>query len=475
MTLTPDTRQTLAPALGVAADRAAVYLAGLAGRPVGAAAGPAELRERLGGPLPDGPADPAAVVTALADAVEPGLVASAGPRYFGFVIGGGVPAAVGADWLTSAWDQNAGLFVASPAAAVVEEVCGGWLRELLGLPAGASTGFVTGATMANFTALAAARHAVLARVGWDAERDGLFGAPPVRVLVGAERHATVDVALRYLGFGTGTAVVVDADDQGRMVPGALAEALAAGSGPAIVCAQAGNVNTGALDPVGDIADLAHRHGAWVHVDGAFGLWANASQKLSHLASGLERADSWATDAHKWLNVPYDSGLVFVADPEAHRAATLKVASYLVGGGEDRRDNFNWVPEASRRARAFPVWAALRSLGRSGVADLVERDCALARRFAAGAAALPGVEVANEVVLNQVLLRFGTDEATGVVAAGLQADGTCWAGPTVWHGRAALRVSVSGWNTSEADVDASVAALGRVLASVQDPPLSPPRR
>ncbi len=472
-----------ARALDEAARLAIDYLRGVADRPVGATAGAAELADRLGGPLPEGPTDPAAVVAELAAGADPGLVASAGPRYFGFVIGGSVPAAVGADWLTSAWDQNAGLYVASPAAAVVEDVAAGWVLELLGLPAGASVGFTTGATMANFTGLAAGRHALLATAGWDVERDGMAGAPPMHVVVGAERHATVDAALRYLGLGSGTARVVGVDAQGRMRADALAETLAGLDGPVLVCAQAGNVNTGAFDPIDEVCRLVRGHGpgGWVHVDGAFGLWAAASPARRHLVAGVEQADSWATDAHKWLNVPYDSGLAVVAYPAAHRAATGIAAAYLLPGQERERDSFNLVPEASRRARGFPVWAAIRSLGRSGIAELVERDCRLAARFAAGIDRLPGAEVLNEVVLNQVLVRFapgagtagsagagagagtgagvdGQDAATRAVAARLQAGGTLWAGTTTWRDMVALRLSVSGWCTTEADVDTALAAI-----------------
>ena len=467
MTSTDPSGPALPPALAEAARRAAAYLAGLPERPVGPPADAATLRAGLGGPLPDGPDDPAGVVAALAEAAEPGLVASAGPRYFGFVIGGGVPAAVGADWLTSAWDQNAGMYVAAPAAMVAEEVTGEWLKELLGLPAAASTGFVTGATMANFTGLAAARHAVLARAGWDVEAAGLAGAPPVRVIVGAARHVTVDVALRYLGFGTPGAspsiTVVPADDQGRIVPGAVADAVAAGPpGPVIVAVQAGNVNTGAIDPIAAVRAAAP--GAWIHVDGAFGLWAGASPALRSQVAGVELADSWATDGHKWLNVPYDSGLVFVADPAAHRAATTLAASYLTGG-EGERNGYDWAPEASRRARAFPIWAALRSLGRSGVADLVDRCCAHARRFAEGLADVPGAEIRNEVTLNQVLVRFTGAEGdrTATVAAAVQREGTCWAGTTTWHGAPALRISVSGWSTTRDDVDRSLEAIRKAAS------------
>ena len=367
-------------ALEAAAAHAAQFLRGLPERPVAATADAAELRARLGGPLPDGPSDPAEVVAQLAKLADDGLVASAGPRYFGFVVGGSLPAALAADWLAAAWDQNAGLFVLGPAAATVEDVAAGWLLDLLGLPDGASTGFVTGGLGANFSGLAAARNQVLAGAGWDVERDGLVGAPPVEVVVGAERHVPIDIALRYLGLGSGRVRVVPTDDQGRMDAAALPGVLAACQGPTIVCAQAGNVNTGAFDPLPAVCGAAREHGAWVHVDGAFGLWAAASPALRHLVAGVEEADSVATDAHKWLNVPYDSGLAFVARPEAHLAAFAKVASYFVLGQGGERDPDAFTPEASRRARGFPVWAALRSLGRSGVAAMIERCCGQARRL-----------------------------------------------------------------------------------------------
>jgi glutamate/tyrosine decarboxylase-like PLP-dependent enzyme len=450
-------------ALETAAAHATQFLRGLPERPVAARVGAEELRARLGGPLPDGPSDPAEVVAQLAKLADDGLVASAGPRYFGFVVGGSLPAALAADWLAAAWDQNAGLFVLGPAAATVEDVAAGWLTELLGLPATATCGFVTGGLGANFGGLAAARHHVLAQAGWDVERDGLVGAPPVEVVVGAERHVTIDVALRYLGLGSGQVRIMPADDQGRMDAAALPEVLAASKGPTIVCVQAGNVNTGAFDPLAAICAAAHDHGAWVHVDGAFGLWAAASPALRHLVAGVDQADSVATDAHKWLNVPYDSGLVFVAHPQAHLAAFAKVASYLTPAQGGERDPDGFVPEASRRARGFPVWAALRSLGRSGVAELVERCCGHARRFAQALAAADGVEVLNQVVLNQVLVRFPDpggdhDGRTREVIRRVQAGGTLWLGGTTWHGMAAMRISVSNWSTGDADVDRSVAAI-----------------
>jgi glutamate/tyrosine decarboxylase-like PLP-dependent enzyme len=452
--------------LATAYDSALAHLTGLADRPVGAGAGLEELHTALGGPLPERPDDPAKVVAALAAAAAPGLVASPSGRYFGFVVGGAHPAALAADWLTAAWDQNAGLHVLSPAAAVTEQVVGGWLTELLGLPAGASVGFVTGVQMANFTGLAAARHEMLRRAGWDVEADGLAGAPRLRVLAGEQRHDTIDRALRFLGLGRSATVA--SDDQGRMRADALREALRRGSGPAIVCAQVGNVNSGAIDPVGEICELAHEAGAWVHVDGAFGLWAAASPRLRPLVAGVELADSWATDAHKWLNVPYDSGLALCAHPEAHRAAMGVRASYLIHGDDGERDALDYNPEFSRRARAFAVHAAIRALGRAGIAELVERSCALARRAAGQLAAHSDVELLNEVALNQVLVRFRAadgdhDGHTRRVVQCVQRDGTCWLSGTTWRGQAAMRFSVSNWSTDEQDVDQSVQAILRCAA------------
>ena len=449
--------------LAAVAARITDYHRGLSERPVRARAGVDELRSLLGGPTPDRPAEPAEVIATLADAMDAGGVATAGPRYFGFVTGGALPGTVAADWLATGTDINAAVYVMSPVAAVAEDVALTWITDMLGLPAGVSAGFVTGATMANFTGLAAARHHVLAKAGWDVERDGLQGAPRVHVVVGEERHATVDAALRYLGLGDASAHVVPADEQGRMRADLLLDVLARCAGPTIVCAQAGNVNTGAVDPIATICELAHAHDAWVHVDGAFGLWAAASTALRPLVAGLGSADSWATDAHKWLNVPYDSGLAFVAHPEAHRAAMRKTAGYFPDERPGERDSDAFVPESSRRARGFAVWAALRTLGRPGVAELVDRCCALARRFALALDEMPGVQVLNDVVLNQVLVRFGdSDEVTQRVIAAAQDEGTCWFGATVWKGMAAARISVSNWSTTEADIDRSVAAIRGLL-------------
>jgi glutamate/tyrosine decarboxylase-like PLP-dependent enzyme len=451
-------------ALESAAARAQEYLDGLGRRPVRAAASVSELRAQLAEPLADEGLPPEVVVRELARAAEPGLVASAGPRSFGFVIGGSHPAAVAADWLTSAWDQNAGLCATSPAAAVVEEVAAAWLLDLLGLPREASVGFVTGGQMANFVGLAAGRHAVLSRVGWNVEEEGLNGAPPVEVVVGDEVHVTILSALRMLGLGTRRARRVAVDSQGRMRPDDLTRVLRGCAGPTLLCAQAGNVNTGAFDPLDEITSLAREHGAWLHVDGAFGLWAGASAKLRRHLDGVGRADSWATDAHKWLNVPYDSGFAIVADPAAHRAALTARASYLIQTEGAERDPFEWVPEFSRRARGFTVYAALRSLGRNGVAEMIERCCRLARRMADRLRLEPGVRILNDVVLNQVLVRFeppsGGDAGafTRSVIARVQADGTAWLAGSRWHDQDVMRISVSNASTTEADALQSVDAI-----------------
>ncbi len=448
--------------LRAAAEYAEAFLATLDERPVAARVDAAAVRDALGGPLPERGEDPSAVIDALVAGAEPGLVATAGPRHFGFVIGGALPAALAADWLVSAWDQCAAFHSLSPAAAAIEEVASAWTLDLLGLPASASVGFVTGGQGANTTCLAAARHAVLAGAGWDVEHDGLIGAPRVRVLCGEQAHATVHTALRLLGLGENTAVRVAADAAGRMNPDHLAEALAAADGPAIVCAQAGNVSTGAFDAFEPIADACAAHGAWLHIDGAFGLWAAAAPATRHLTHGVDRADSWAVDAHKWLNVPYDGAMAIVAHPEAHLAAMRLAGPYLVAD-PGQRDNTNYVPESSRRARAVPVYAAIRSLGRAGVADLIERNCAQARRMAERLAAIAGVEVLNDVVLNQVLVRLpGGDDANRAAVAAIQRDGTCWLGGTTWHGEHVLRVSISNWATTDDDIDRSAAAIAAAV-------------
>jgi glutamate/tyrosine decarboxylase-like PLP-dependent enzyme len=455
-----DERKLLRRTAEIAAD----FVESLDERPVWPSASVEELREALGGTLPDGPSDPRAVIEDLAEAAGKGVVAIPGGRYFGFVIGGSVPAALAADWLASTWDQNAGLYACGPSAAVVEEVVGEWLKDLLGIPGTASFALVTGCQMAHATCLAAARSDVLAKVGWDVERDGLPGSPPIRVVAGERRHATIDRALRLLGIGTASIVEVRADDRGRMDLSALRAVLAELDGPTIVCAQLGEVNTGSFDPIAEIADLAHDRQVWLHVDGAFGLWAAAAPALRPLVAGAELADSWATDAHKWLNVPYDCGIAFVASPDAHRAAMTVRAEYLVQDPDGARDEVDWTPEFSRRARGFVVYAALRSLGRSGVADLVERCCARARQFADSVAALPGCEVLTDVVLNQVLFRFEDDETTMRMLAAVQASGEAWMSGTTWDGRAAIRLSVSNWRTSEADIDRTAAAYEAALVT-----------
>jgi glutamate/tyrosine decarboxylase-like PLP-dependent enzyme len=439
---------------GQTAQAAADFLETLEDRPIAPEADVEELTRALGGPLPEDGMDPRAVIAALVEDATPGIVGIPSGRYFGFVIGGAVPAAVAADWLTSVWDQNAGLYVGGPSAAVVEEVCRGWLAELLGLPPDVSVAYVTGCQMAHVTALAAARHHVLAQAGWNVAQDGLAGAPPIRVVVGAKRHVTIDRALRLLGIGAASLEVVPADDQGRM----RVDELRLGDGPTIVCGQAGEVNTGAFDDLDAIADIAAEAGAWFHLDGAFGLWAAASPRLRHLLRGSERADSWATDGHKWLNVPYDSGLAFCAHPDAHRAAMGVTASYLVHAEDKReRDQVDWTPEFSRRARGFPIYAAIRSLGRVGIAEMIEGSCANARRFAQALEA-GGATVLNDVVLNQVLVRIGDGEHTRETIARVQQDGTCWLGGTDWNGEHAMRISVSNFRTTPEDVDRSAAAV-----------------
>ncbi len=460
-------------ALDRALALARTYIASRADRSVWPSATLQQLRAALGGPLPADPIDPTDVIDALACAAEPGLVTTTGPRYFGFVTGGALPATVAAEWLTAVWDQPASLYVLSPAAAVVEEVAAAWLIDLLGLPAGCSVGFVTGCHMANFTALAAARHELLRREGWDVETDGFQGAPPIRVIVGDEVHVSVVGALRMLGIGSRQLVRVAVDDQGRMRPDALAAALAdvAHESPTIVCAQAGNVNSGAFDPLDAIAGISTRHHAWLHVDGAFGLWAGASPALKHHVRGIECADSCATDAHKWLNVPYDSGLVFVAHPAAHRAAMSLSAAYLVRSPEDPRESMDWLPESSRRARGFAVYAALRSLGRSGVADLVERCCRLAQRFAERLRQEPTIRILNDVVLNQVLVRVApasgdADLATREALRIVQEERICWLGGSRWHDLDAMRISVSNWSTTEEDIDRSADSIIRAARAVR---------
>jgi glutamate/tyrosine decarboxylase-like PLP-dependent enzyme len=459
------TTENRTAALDTAVAHARAYLATLDDRPVGTGATAAAVRDALGTHLPEHGEAPGDVIDALVAGVEPGLVASAGPRHFGFVVGGALPAALAADWLVSAWDQCAAFHALSPAGAAVEEITAAWILDLLALPAQASVGFVTGGQAANTTCLAAARHAVLARAGWDVERDGLIGAPPVRIICGEQAHATIHTALRLLGLGSDTAVRVSTDDQGRMDPDALRDTLANGSGPTIVCAQAGNVATGAFDAFDPIADACATHDAWLHVDGAFGLWAAAAPGTRHLTRGVHLADSWAVDAHKWLNVPYDCAVAVVAHADSHLAAMSLAGPYLVVDS-GQRDNTNYVPESSRRARAIPVYAAVRALGRSGIAELVERNCAQARRMAQRLSAIPGAEVLNDVVLNQVLLRLpGGDDANRAAVAAVQRDGTCWLGGTTWNGEYVLRVSISNWATTDSDIDRSAAAIHAAAAAV----------
>ena len=453
---------------------AAAFLDSLPTRHVGAVDRPDALRARLERPTPEHGESPARIVDELVRDLDGGLVASAGPRYFGFVNGGSVPAALAADWLVTAWDQNAGLFASSPAAAIVEEVTSRWILDVLGLPATATVGFVTGCQMANVTCLAAARHRVLDRVGWNVGDDGLVGAPPITVVIGDEAHVTIPRALGLLGLGRTRVVRVPADDQGRMRIDALTQILESVGPTLIVCAQLGNVHTGAMDPIGDIADATHERHGWLHVDGAFGLWARASPEQASGADGADRADSWATDGHKWLNVPYDSGLAIVADGDAHRAAMSGTAAYLVQHG-GHVDPMTYVPEASRRARGLGIHAAIRCLGRRGIADLVDRCCALARRFAERLGAEDGIDVLNDVVLNQVLVRFThgnervSDELTRAVVVQVQQAGVCWLGGSNWRGREVMRISVSNWSTTAADVDKSadaiLAALARARASL----------
>jgi glutamate/tyrosine decarboxylase-like PLP-dependent enzyme len=447
-----------------AAEHAAAYRGSLADRPVSAAADPATVRAAFAGPLPQAPTAADKVVEELIAAAEGGLVATAGPRFFGFVIGGALASATAADMLAAGWDQCAFNRVLAPAASAAEETAGGWLKDLLRIPGSASVGFVTGAQAANTVGLAAARHHVLAEVGWDVERKGLTGAPRVRVIAGAERHATIDRSLRLLGFGSDVVEQVRADGNGAIDMDDLDDVLRAGpSGPTMVCLQAGNVNTGACDDLRAACSIIHRHGGWAHVDGAFGLWAAANPTTRHLVDGVELADSWACDGHKWLNVPYDSAFAFCSRPAVHVAAMSYTASYLVGSGVVP-GAADYTAESSRRARGFAVWAALRELGRDGVANLVEQCCRLARRFADRLASA-GVEVVNDVVLNQVLVGFGDDARTDRVIDAIQRDGTCWMGGTTWRGRRLMRISVSNFATTEADVDHCVAAILRLSQRV----------
>jgi glutamate/tyrosine decarboxylase-like PLP-dependent enzyme len=455
--------------LELACELACRYRAAVAGRPAAATAGVEEMNERLGGPTPEAGRPAAEVIAQLAAATEPGLMSSTGARFFGWVIGASHEAGVAADWLASAWGQNAGNHVGAPAAAQAEAVTARWLLDILRLPAAASVGFTTGATMANFACLAAARNAQMRRAGWDVELAGLAGAPPLNVFIGDDAHATVFCALRYLGLGTATAHRIATDAQGRMDAKMLAARLAAAPGPAIVIAQAGQINTGAFDPVKDIAAACARAGAWLHVDGAFGLWARAEPGLAALADGLELADSWATDGHKWLQLPYDCGFAIVRDAEAHRRAMGISASYLPPSDALDYDPSQFVPELSRRARGFAAWAMLQTLGRSGIAEMVRRHCALARRLAARLEDVAEIEVLNDVVLNQVVLAFGSgpqearDARTRAVIARLQHDNVCFAGGATWHERQVMRVSVISHPLLEDDIDR---LAGAIVAAVR---------
>ncbi len=442
-----------------AAEELAHFRATVELRPVSPPVDFDALRDGFGTTLPPDPTPPDVVLDELIRAADPGITATVGPRYFGFVVGGALASATAADMMALGWDQPAFNATLAPAAVAAEQVAGRWAKEILGIPDTASVGFVGGAQEANTVGLAAARHHVLAERGWDVEQDGVQGAPRIRVVVGDERHGTIDRSLRLLGLGTSSAVPVRTDANGAIDVEHLAAVLAADDAPTIVCLQSGNVNTGACDDLAAACDLAHSSGAWVHVDGAFGLWAAASPTHRHLTAGIELADSWGCDAHKWLNVPYDSGLVFVSRPDVHAAAVSYVAAYLVGSGQGTLGGSDFVLGSSRRARGFAVWAALRELGLSGVADLVERTCSLARRFADQLAA-GGAEIANDVVLNQVLVGFGDDATTDAVIDRVQRDGTCWMGGTTWRGRRYMRISVSNHVTTEADVDRSVEAVLR---------------
>jgi glutamate/tyrosine decarboxylase-like PLP-dependent enzyme len=442
-----------------AASRSIKYLENLAERRVSPAAEAVAALSALDVGLSEHGVEAGAMLAQLDEMVSPATMAMAGPRFFGFVIGGALPATVAAGWLATAWDQNAGLFKSTPGVSMLEEVALKWLVDVLHLPTGVAGSFVTGTTVAHITALAAARHAVLEKVAWNVEADGLFGAPPITVITGAEAHPTLYKALGVVGLGRKRVVKVPVDSQGRMILSEFPRI----EGPTIVCVQAGNVNSGAFDPIGEICDLAHAAGAFVHVDGAFGLWARASREQAHLGVGIERADSWATDAHKWLNVPYDSGIAFVRDADALRAAMAVTAEYLPTDSVQRNPS-DYTPELSRRARGIEVWAALKTLGRSGVEELVARHCRQARRFAEALSAA-GFEILNEVVLNQVVVAFGSAERTARVIAAIQDEGTCWAGITIWQGRTAMRISVISWATADADVERSIEAIIRVANGI----------
>ncbi|MGA9853507.1 MAG: pyridoxal-dependent decarboxylase [Gammaproteobacteria bacterium] len=441
-----------------AAQRAISYLENLDSRSIAPLPDAVTSLSVLDKPLPEQPNKPETVLKVLDEVCSGATMGIAGRRFFGFVIGGSLPVTLAANWLANAWDQNTGYYNITPATAYLEQIALGWLLDLLHLPRESGGGFVTGATVANFTTLAAARHKVLERAGWNVEADGLFGAPPITVIVGAEAHPTLTKSLGLLGLGRNRLIKVPVDSQGRM----RADALPPMPGPTIVCAQAGNVNTGSFDPIGEVCELAHRHDAWVHVDGAFGLWAMAVPSMSKLTQGMANADSWATDFHKWLNVPYDSGIALVRDADALRAAMAITAEYLPTNSPYRGPS-DFVPELSRRARGVEVWAALKALGRTGVAEMIARNCRQARRFAEGLKAA-GYEILNDVVLNQVLVSFGNPAMTNRVIAEIQKDGTCWCGGTVWQGKTAMRISVCSWATTDEDVDLSLKAMLRIAKS-----------
>ena len=450
---------------GAAARRAIAYRQGVGDRPQGPTAGYADMLEAFSGPTPETGADASAVLDALTAAADPGLPSMTGPRFFGWMIGSSHPVGVAADWLTSTWGQNCGNHHGMPAGSAAESVSAGWLLDLLDLPRESSVGFVTGATMANMVGIAAARSEVLARVGWDVEADGLFGAPPINVMIGDDAHTSVFFGLRALGLGYKRVKRIATDSQGRMQPASLEAALKSATGPTIVVAQAGQLNTGDFDPFEAIVPLAHRHGAWVHVDGAFGLWARACPELKSLTAGIEAADSWGTDGHKWLQTPYDCGYAIVRHPDAHRRAMIAAGSYLPPEAPGERDPSHYVPELSRRARGFATWAIIKHLGRDGIAKMVARHCALARRFAERLSGEPGVRIMNDVVLNQVIVRFGADltaesgdQATKDVIQRVQKDGTCFAGGALWRDRWVMRLSIIGGETTEADIDRSANAI-----------------
>ncbi len=453
-----QSHQIAIDALRVAAERARRYIQTISDRRVAPGDKALAALSQFHEPFPERSTDPAEIIAMLDEIGSPATVASTGGRYFGFVIGGTVPAAMAANWLASSWNQNVALRVMSPVAAELEEVVLRWVCDILGLPTECEGGLVTCATMANFTALASARYSLLAKSGWNVVDDGMFGAPPIEVVVGGEVHTSVMKALSLAGFGKKRVTIVDADKQGRM----RADKFPKVGARAIVCIQAGNVNTGAFDPAEEICARAKEQGAWVHVDGAFGLWASASPKYRHLTRGFEQADSWATDAHKWPNVGYDSGIVIVREGKALRAAMTSAAAYLQPG--NRREPMNHTPDASRRARAVELWAALKSLGTAGLSSLIERTCAHAQQFAEGLRHA-GFDVLNDVVINQVLVSFGTAETTREVIRRIQEDGTCWCGSTVWQGKTAMRISVSSWATAETDIERSLTAITRIAHEV----------